>query len=314
MQRFEKKNQEIREAFLQLKKEHPERFESRLNLSWSNWGFGLEALEDSVKRLSSLGIGYIELHGNRYGKDIGYKPAEVRKILSGSGMQCSGICGMFSSECELASNSALVRQNAIDYLRRNIELGAELNAKYFLIVPAAVGRPDKIDDCEFERSVETLQIAAPHFEESGIRGAVEPIRSAEVSIIHSFREAIKYIEAVNSPGVQHINGDVYHMQVEEWHIGDTLWKAGERLTNLHLADSNRCALGEGSLDVDTIIMALYLIGYNNDSCFATPEPLGPGGDPYPAMYGKPNTELLDQLVKTTVNTWREREDYVLNLS
>ena len=39
------------------------------------------------------------------------------------------------------------------------------------------------------------------------------------------------------------------------------------------------------------------IGYNNDdSCFLTPEPLGPGGDPYPAMYGKPDPLKLDKLV------------------
>lgn len=50
--------------------------------------------------------------------------------------------------------------------------------------------------------------------------------------------------------------------------------------NLHMADSNRCALGKGSLDVDTIIMALYLIGSNHEGIFVTPEPLGPGGDSF----------------------------------
>jgi len=287
--------------------------EKKLNISWSNWGFGLEGLRDSVSRLSKNGVRYIELHGNRYGPDLGYDAKEVNKILSGEGMQCSGICGMFSAENELASNSGMVRQNAIDYIRRNVDLGQEVGAKYFLIVPAAVGRPGTIDECEFERSVETLRMVAGVFEQAGIRGAVEPIRSAEVSIVHTFAEAVRYIEAVDSPGVQHINGDIYHMQVEEAHIAETIANSGERLTNLHMADSNRCALGEGSMDVDTLLMALYSIGYNNDSCFMTPEPLGPGGDPYPAMFGKPDKELLDALVKTTVETIREREDYIRSL-
>ena len=98
------------------------------------------------------------------------------------------------------------------------------------------------------------------------------------------------------------------MQVEEAHIGEALVAAGDMLTNLHMADSNRCALGDGSLDVDTIVMALYLIGYNQDGKFVTPEPLGPGGDPYPAMYGKPNKELLDKLVQQTARYFREREE------
>jgi sugar phosphate isomerase/epimerase len=145
----------------------------------------------------------------------------------------------------------------------------------------------------------------------GVRAAVEPIRAAETSFIHTFAEAKEYIVAVNHPGVRHINGDVYHMLVGETHIGQAIVDAGEMLTNLHMADTNRCALGEGFLDLDTIIMALYLIGYNNDRCFVSPEPLGPGGDPYPAMNGKPNADKLDKLVRDTVRYFREREQAVL---
>jgi len=57
-------------------------------------------------------------------------------------------------------------------------------------------------------------------------------------------------------------------------------KQEEMLVNLHMADSNRCALRKGSLDVDTIIMVLYLIGCNQEGIFVTPEPLGLGGDPF----------------------------------
>jgi D-psicose/D-tagatose/L-ribulose 3-epimerase len=78
-----------------------------------------------------------------------------------------------------------------------------------------------------------------------------------------------------------------------------------------MADSNRGALGEGSLDLDTIIMALYLIGYNRPGCFVTPEPLGPGGDPYPAMHGKPERDKLETLVLHTATYFSAREDCIL---
>ena len=151
------------------------------------------------------------------------------------------------------------------------------------------------------------------FVSTGIKAAVEPIRSAEVSFCHTIKDALTYIEAVGHPGAQNINGDVYHMHTEESHIGESIILSGERLINLHLADSNRCALGDGSLDVDTLIMALYLIGYNRDGCFVTPEPLGPGGDPYPAMFGKPDIEMLDELVEKTASYFRSREEAVLSL-
>ena len=101
------------------------------------------------------------------------------------------------------------------------------------------------------------------------------------------------------------------MQAEESHIGEALLDAGEQLINLHMADSNRRALGEGSLDLDAIIMALYLIGYNRKGRYVTPEPLGPGGDPYPAMYGRPDKKLLGNLVQQTIRYFREREEILL---
>ena len=310
-QNFEIKNRTIRERFDELRKKSPDKLERKLNLSWSNWGFGRENIEDSFTRLRKHGVDFIELHGNRYGDDLGYRPDRVNRTASDYGITIAGICGMFSPDNDLSSNRGVIRQNAIDYIRRNVALGRELGVSYMLVVPGAVGRPGKIDDSEFHRSSETLRIVADDFVSAGIKAAIEPIRSAEVSFCHTVNDALAYIEAVDHPGVQHINGDVYHMQSEESHIGEAVLASGERLINLHVADSNRCALGDGSLDVDTLIMALYVSGYNNEGHYVTPEPLGPGGDPYPAMFAQPDKALLDTMVGKTITYFRTREELLL---
>ena len=219
LQNYEQKNVEIRQRFIQLKQQHPDRFKPRLNLSWSNWGFGLEPLEDSAARLLKAKVQYIELHGNHYGSDLGYVSKEVLKVLKEHQIKVAGICGMFSAENDLSSNSGLARQRAIDYIRRELDFAAQVGAEYLLVVPGAVGRPTAYDQSEFERSVESLRIVADDFIKQNIKAAVEPIRSAEVSLIHNIADAQRYIDAIDHPGVQHINGDVYHMQVEENHIG-----------------------------------------------------------------------------------------------
>ena len=312
IQNFEKNNNLIREKFEQLKKKHSARLKRKLNLSWSNWGFGMEPLAVSAKRLAANGISYIELHGNHYGHDLGYKPKETLKILKDNGIQVAGICGMFSAESDLSSNSGVARQHALDYIKRELEFASAVDAKYMLIVPGAVGRPCAYDQSEFKRSAETLRIAAGDFVAHKIKAAIEPIRSAEVSIIHTISDAKKYIDTINHPGIKHINGDVYHMQSEESHIGMAILDAGQQLTNLHMADSNRCALGDGSIDLDMIIMALYVVGYNSAECFVTPEPLGPGGDPYPAMHGLTDSVVLDKLVRDTVNYFNKRQEILLS--
>ncbi len=309
-QNFELKNQKIRERLSHLKKTSPDDLIPRLNLSWSNWGFGREKLWDSAARLENAGISFIELHGNHYGPSLGYKIKDTLTILSDFGLRVSGVCGMFSSDNDLSSNRAISRQNAIDYLRREIPFAKEVGACYLLVVPGAVGRPKAYDNVEFERSAETLAQCGDWFLEHELKAAIEPIRSAETSLVHTISDAKRYLQAVDHPGVGHINGDVYHMQSEESHIGEAILEAGERLVNLHFADSNRCALGEGSMDVCTIIRALYLLGYNEDGRFVTFEPLGPGGDPYPAMHGKPDRTKLDALVFSSIRYFRECEDLV----
>lgn len=311
MQNYEKIDQKIRQDFAKLKAEHPERLQKRMNFSWSNWGFGLEPLEVSLERLAKNDIRFVELHGNHYGADLGYRTAETRRKLQDYGISCAGVCGMFSADNDLSSNRHMNRQAAIDYIKREVAFTAEMGGTYMLVCPAAVGRANKYDDSEIARSIDSLSRVADLFVQHGVRAAIEPIRAAETSIVHTFAEAKEYIRLLNHPGVQHINGDVYHMLVGEAHIGQAIVDAGPMLTNLHMADTNRCALGDGFMDLKTIIRALYLIGYNNDSCFVTPEPLGPGGDPYPAQNAVTPPEQLDELVSKSVRYFRLCEEEVL---
>ena len=309
-QAYEALNLDIRARLETQQRERAERLKQGLNLSWSNWGFGLEPLADSAARLERSGIRFIELHGNHYGPDLGYRAPETLRVLGDHGIRVAGICGMFSAENDLSSNSPVARQRAIDYLKRTLAFCAEVGGGYILVVPGAVGRPVAYDDTEFERSVDALRRVADGFTAHGIKAAIEPIRRDEVSFCHTIGDALAYIEAVGHPGVQHINGDVFHMQAGERHIGMAVIEAGERLINLHVADSNREALGDGMLDVDTLIASLYVAGFNREGCYVTPEPLGGGADPYPAMHGKPDAARLDRLVERTVATFREREAIV----
>lgn len=80
-QNYELENRKILDAFLNLKTKKPNRLKNRLKLSWSNWGFGMESLGGTTRRLNKHDIKYIELHGNRYGDDLGYRSSEVKKIL-----------------------------------------------------------------------------------------------------------------------------------------------------------------------------------------------------------------------------------------
>ena len=138
MQNYELKTARIREDFLKYKSAHPDRIKTRLRFSWSNWGFGLESLDTSAKRLMTAGIPYIELHGNHHGPDLGYRAQDVNRILAEYGITVSGICGIYSPDNDLSSNRPIQRQAAIDYIRREVEFTASVGGKYVLVCPGAV--------------------------------------------------------------------------------------------------------------------------------------------------------------------------------
>lgn len=285
----------------------------RLKLSWSNWGFGSEPLAEGAARLARNNVRHIELHGNLYGPDLGYRAPQVLALLADHGLRVSGVCGMVTPDQEFASIKPHVRQRAIDYFRRQIDFCREVGGSYLLFGAGAVGRPVRYDDNELRRAADTIRIIADHFAESGIRGAIEPIRPEETSVCHTFADAVRLLDMVDHPGVMHINGDLYHMLSGEEHIGRIILKYASRMVNLHLADTNRRALGRGLLDVDIVLMALYAAGYNRGDNYCSAEPLGPGANPYAAMNGRTDAKLLDDLVATTARTFYEREEELLNV-
>lgn len=311
MQNYERSRSELRERFEALRHDEPGRFERRLALSWSNWGFGIEPLEQSCERLARSGLEFIELHGNHYGDDLGYRVEDTRAILDAHGLSVSGVCGMFSEDNDLASNRPIHQQEAIEYIRREASFTRDIGGSYMLVVPAAVGRAVAYDAYELDRSVAALRRIADVFTETGIKAAIEPIRADETTLVHTVAQAKDYIARVDHPGVRHINGDVYHMQSGEVNIASAILAAGDQLLNLHMADSNRLALGSGSMDIDAIIMALYVIGYNVEGRYVTPEPLGPGGSPYVSRNGRVAPEILDALVADSISYFRQREEELL---
>ena len=308
LQNFEQRDQAIRQQYLTAKRRNPDKFASKLKLSWSIWMFGIEPLEQSLIRLKKAGLSYVELKG-----DPSQDPEIVTKVIERHGFTVSGVCGLFPLERDLASPDVHIQDNAVKYVKQEIQFTKAVGGSYFIVVPSAVGRTRAVDDREFTRSAQALRRCGDDFQKAGIKAAVEPIRSAEVSLVHTVDEALQYIEAVDHPGIAHINADTYHMLNEESHVGDAILRCGSRLVNLHVADSNRDAPGKGMMNVDVVIMAAYLVGMNQGNRFITFEPLGPYADPYVLSTQPCKTDVMDQLVRDSVDYFREREEIVRKL-
>src|SRR5699024_1060789 len=96
-QNFKLTDAKIKQNFLDVMKN--EDYVPELKFSWSNWGFGMENLENAFKRIKQASINYIELNGNHYTNDLGYLAKEVKRLkkklkksillASQDGLECS---------------------------------------------------------------------------------------------------------------------------------------------------------------------------------------------------------------------------------
>jgi sugar phosphate isomerase/epimerase len=98
--------------------------------------------------------------------------------------------------------------------------------------------------------------AAPY----GVRITLEPANRYEVDFVRSTQEALEVVAEVARPGFG-LMLDVFHMNIEDASIEDSLRQARPVLWHIHIADSNRLPPGQGHLDFASIIATLREIGY-----------------------------------------------------
>ena len=97
-------------------------------------------------------------------------------------------------------------------------------------------------------------------EDYGVTYCVEAVNRFEGCIINTAREALDYVNDIDSPNIG-VLLDTYHMNIEEVSIGDAIRLVGDRLTSFHTGENNRMAPGRGHLNWDEIFGALADINY-----------------------------------------------------
>lgn len=316
LQRYEVLSQRIKSDFLRLKQEHPERLEQRISLSFSIPAFGLEPVTESIDRLGALGYRYAELPGNYGGRDIGNHiyAEEIRAKLDEWGMACSGVCPFTLPGMAFTERDGFGKQKALDYLQGNVEFCRMIGGSYYLITPGPVGIGAPEDSGAYARSIAFLKENAYIFADNDVKCAIEICHRGAVPFCHTIAEARSYMQEVDHPSVQWIYGDMKHLLAGEPHLGKAVLDCGKQLLCLHLRDTyNGGPIGNGMMDLDTVIRALYLIGFNRDGCYAVGEPtasayLPDGGfDPF-VPYPE---EVKYRIAKETLEYFREREAAVL---
>lgn len=273
--------------------------------SVTQWVYGNEPLVTSLDRLQKYGYDGVELAGEPDKIDI----KSTKKVLNDYDMVCSSICGIYSENRNLSSDSKVTRQKAIDYVKKNIDISAELNSKVLIVVPSSVGKtePDSSYENAWNFALESFNIVADYASKSNIHIAVEALNRYETFLINNLTLAKKFVELINQPSVG-IMADLFHMNIEERNIVESLFMIKDHLNHVHFADNTREGVGVGSTNFKPVLETLTEIEYKD---FIAMEFLPRVSNPYLQSSVTGENKIYDEYTKISIEKSKSIENEIL---
>lgn len=289
-----------------------------MRYSISNWIYGDEPLEATVRRLQRFGYDGIELMG----EPDRYDARDVKRLTEDHGLLVTSIAGMYpwpTDSRDLSNPDPGVRRRAVDYLRRCVDFALEVGAPLVIVVPSAVSKtapvgfaedpeawPDAVQR-EWTYAVDSVRQAGEYAGAQDIMLAVEPINRYETFLVTTAAAGVRFVNDVELAAVK-VHLDTFHMNIEEPDPAEAVRQVGALLINFHVADSNREAVGCGHTDFRAILQALKDIAYQGALVL---EPLPPVPDPYVAARLKTQAALADRYAEFSIRRMKDIEESLM---
>ena len=222
-------------------------------------------LQDSLADLAAFGYDAVELMV----RDIrGIDRRALERALQRNGLSVSLLCtgeifgqgGLNLSDPEMA-----VREATEEKVRETIDLAASLGAN----INIGRVRGNYCDAMAPEETrflaAEALRRLAVYADRKHVWIALEPITMLQSRFLNTVEEAARFADQVGATNVGYMM-DLFHMNIEETDLINTIRRFGARCLHVHLADNNRRFAGAGNLDFQQIICSFHDCGYAGDFC------------------------------------------------
>jgi len=109
-------------------------------------------------------------------------------------------------------------------------------------------------------ALSAFEKVSEHAQKYGVGILLEPINRLQSNFINTTEEGIKMVEKVKRANFC-LMLDLFHMNIEDVSIEESIFAAKRYLRHIHICDSNREVPGQGHLNFERIIGALKKIGY-----------------------------------------------------
>ena len=216
--------------------------------------------EESMAKAKDLGYDGVEL-ALRTKEEIDVP--RLRRLLDQKDLEVSAISTgqVFSAlNLYLTNPDVQQRKKAVAVITGLVELAGEFGklvnlgrARGFIAQNQSPAEAQSL----FLQSLEEIAQAA---ERRGVGIIIEPVNRYEINFINTVAQCGELLQQIQAKNVG-IMPDVFHMNIEDAKIGESLESYAASIHYIHLADSNRHAPGDGHLDFDDVFSALARTRY-----------------------------------------------------
>ena len=216
--------------------------------------------EESIKKAKEYGFEGIEL-GLRQKEDVDF--IKLSGLLDKYDMNVSSIStGQVFSDLHLMLCDAddTRRKIAIKVMKGLIDIAMDYSGRINLSSVCGICKENVSREHAMAQLVESVSILTDYAEARDVIILIEPINRYESNMINTLAEAANLCCWIPADNLG-IMPDLFHMNIEEERIGESLIAYGRYIKYMHFADSNRLAPGMGHLDYADVFDALQEIGY-----------------------------------------------------
>mgnify|MGYP001388664912 CR=1 FL=1 len=237
---------------------------------WVFW----DDLEQSLATASELGFDGVELFTAE--ASIG-APNSLSALLAEYKLELAAVgtgAGKVIKGLTLTSPDPEIRKKSVSFIKEMILFGADHGA------PTILGSMQGNSSEKVPREIalkylsESLEIFGELADLKGTYFIYEPLNRYETNLFNHLGTASTFINNFSTNGVK-LLADLFHMNIEEQNLPDSLSKSAANIGHVHFADSNRKPVGFGHTDMQPIAAALKQINYKgflSAEAFAWPDP------------------------------------------